>query len=261
MGRSRLTNSLMRQGSVEIHQAPRRMGHGNAIMPTFRSARRSIISAALSASIRNGMGHVLPSVRRVRMKPGHTTETRIPSGASMPRRDRPHVFTQLFVAEYAGHALSGPYPAMEAVMTAADVYRESAPRVCLCLLAGGDASVSEDAFERGFVVASLKPATSRVLVRHIEDLLARGRAELSAGLRDGDQALLASSAEEEPVAAFCAGERERLADARARPRYQRVHALLWRLRILAEVFLMPSTMSLMFSSVSRGCIGMLNSRW
>ena len=110
-------NSLMRQWSTDIHHAPSRMGNGNAITPTFRSARRSIMFAALSASIRNGIGQVLPSVRRVRMNPGHTTQTRIPSGASIPRRASPHVLTQLFVAEYAGHALSGPYPAIEAVMT------------------------------------------------------------------------------------------------------------------------------------------------
>ena len=38
------------------------------------------------------------------------------------------------------------------------------------------------------------------------------------------------------------------------------YALLWRLRSFADVFFMPSTMSWMFCSESRGCIGMLNSR-
>ena len=38
------------------------------------------------------------------------------------------------------------------------------------------------------------------------------------------------------------------------------YALQWRLRSFADVFLMPSIMSCTFCSVSRGCIGMLNSR-
>ena len=75
-----------------------RIGHGKAISPTLRSVRARMMRAALSASMKNGIGHVLRSVMRERTKPGQTTETRIPSGASIPRSESPHVLRQLFVA-------------------------------------------------------------------------------------------------------------------------------------------------------------------
>ena len=49
--------------------------------------------------MKNGIGQVFASVMRERTKPGQTTETRIPSGASMPRSASPQVFTQALVAE------------------------------------------------------------------------------------------------------------------------------------------------------------------
>ena len=64
----------------------------------LRSVRARMIRAARSASMKNGIGHVLRSVMRERTKPGQTTDTRMPSGASIPRRERPHVLRQLFVA-------------------------------------------------------------------------------------------------------------------------------------------------------------------
>ena len=75
--------------------------------PRLRSAPRRIFAAAFGASMKNGIGHVFASVMRERTNPGQTTQTSMPSGASAPRSASPHVFTQLFDAEYDGHALSG----------------------------------------------------------------------------------------------------------------------------------------------------------
>jgi hypothetical protein len=93
------------------------MGHGKAINPTLRPARFRIILAALSASMKKGIGHVFFSVMRERTKPGQIAETRIPSLLSMPLNASAQVFTQLLVAEYEGQLLSGPYPAIDDVMS------------------------------------------------------------------------------------------------------------------------------------------------
>jgi len=76
-----------------------RIGHGNAISPTSLSARRRMMRAALSASMKNGMGHVFRSVMRERTNPGQIAEMRMPSRRQCPRRASAHVLTALFDAE------------------------------------------------------------------------------------------------------------------------------------------------------------------
>ena len=98
-GRRRPRRSFSQKGSVESHQVAKRMGQGKAMRPTLRSTRRRMMRAALSASMKNGMGQVFLSVMRERTKPGQMTETRTPSARRCPRRDSPHVLTQLLVAE------------------------------------------------------------------------------------------------------------------------------------------------------------------
>ena len=58
-----------------------------------------MMRAALSASMRNGIGHVLRSVMRERTNPGQMTDTQMRSLFSMALRDSPHVFTHALVAE------------------------------------------------------------------------------------------------------------------------------------------------------------------
>ena len=111
-----LMNSFNLYGRIERSHVPNRMGQGNAIMPTLRSARRRIIFAALSASMKNGIGQVFLSVSRDLTNPGQMAETLISSCFSIPRNARAHVLRQLFVAEYDGQLFSGPYPAIDAVM-------------------------------------------------------------------------------------------------------------------------------------------------
>ena len=104
----RLTSSFIQNGKMDNPHDARRIGHGNAMRPTLRSTRLRITQAALSASMKNGIGHVFRSVMRERTNPGQTTETLIPSGFNMPRSASPHVLTQAFVAEYAGQLFKGP---------------------------------------------------------------------------------------------------------------------------------------------------------
>src|SRR5574344_1044465 len=95
-------NEDSRSGRIEPNQVTNRIGHGKAISPTFRSTRARITRAAFGASQKNGIGQVLRSVIRDRTKPGQTTFTRMPSGASAPRSAAPHAFTHALEAEYAG---------------------------------------------------------------------------------------------------------------------------------------------------------------
>ena len=106
-GRSEAMNSVIRAGRHESIHTEKRIGHGKAMSPTLRSTRLRIIRAALSASMKNGMGQVFTSVIRDRMKPGQITLTLIPSFFSIPRIASPQVFTHDFVAEYDGHVVSG----------------------------------------------------------------------------------------------------------------------------------------------------------
>ena len=63
----------MQLGKMEPNQAAKRIGHGKTIRPTFFSIRLAIISAALSASIKNGIGQVFLSVILERTNPGQIT--------------------------------------------------------------------------------------------------------------------------------------------------------------------------------------------
>jgi len=100
-------NSMSRAGRHERNHTAKRIGQGKAMRPTFFSTRSRMIRAALSASMKNGMGHVFTSVIRERMNPGHNTLTLIPSFFSIPRIARPQVLTQDFVPEYEGQPESG----------------------------------------------------------------------------------------------------------------------------------------------------------
>ena len=100
-------NSETLHGNADISHTPKRIGHGNAISPTFLSTRSSMTLTAQSASMKNGMGHVLRSVMRERIKPGQITFTHIPSRLSIPRRESAQLFIAAFVAAYAGHVESG----------------------------------------------------------------------------------------------------------------------------------------------------------
>ena len=93
----------------------------------------------------------------------------------------------------------------------------------ILLLAGGDARVREHAVERGYGVACLQPAPRGVLVRDVDDLRIDLRAHFPAGRRDGIEAFRVSPADEESVAALCAGVRKRLADSRACSCDQGIH--------------------------------------
>jgi hypothetical protein len=110
-------NSFTLNGSIDNIHTAKRIGQGNAISPTFLSARERIILAALSASIKNGIGHVFWSVIRERTNPGHIAETEIFSFRKIPLIASAQVFIQLFVAEYDGHDAIGPYPAIDAVIS------------------------------------------------------------------------------------------------------------------------------------------------
>ena len=63
--------------------------------PVYEAGR---LRAAFGASMKNGMGQVLRSVRRDGTNPGHTTFTLMPSGRRKPRRDSPQLFMPAFVA-------------------------------------------------------------------------------------------------------------------------------------------------------------------
>ena len=91
-------NSDTRHGNADISHTPKRIGHGNAISPTFLSTRSSMTFAALSASMKKGMGHVLRSVMRDLTNPGHITFTHMPSRLSIPRSESPQLFIAAFVA-------------------------------------------------------------------------------------------------------------------------------------------------------------------
>ena len=91
-------NSETLHGNADISHTPKRIGHGNAISPTFLSARSSITFTALSASMKKGIGHVLRSVMRDLMNPGHITLTHMPSRFSIPRSESPQLFIAAFVA-------------------------------------------------------------------------------------------------------------------------------------------------------------------
>lgn len=84
---------------MDRNHVPKRIGQGKAIIPLFLSALLRMIFAALSASMKKGIGQVFLSVMRERIKPGQMTFTSIPSGRSMPRRAMLHVFTHAFDAE------------------------------------------------------------------------------------------------------------------------------------------------------------------
>ena len=81
--------SLNLLGKIDMNQVANRIGHGKAIKPIFFSTLVAIISAALSASIKNGIGQVLPSVMRERTNPGHTTQTFMPYFFKSPRKASP----------------------------------------------------------------------------------------------------------------------------------------------------------------------------
>ena len=98
-GTNLFINSLSLWGRIERNHVARRMGQGKAMSPMSRSAREMTVRAALSASMKNGIGHVFLSVSRERMNPGQMTETLTPSFLRKPRRESPHVFMQLLVAE------------------------------------------------------------------------------------------------------------------------------------------------------------------
>ena len=57
-GRKRLKKSLSQNGRIERLHVARRMGHGNAIRPTFRRTRESMMRAAFGASMKNGIGQI-----------------------------------------------------------------------------------------------------------------------------------------------------------------------------------------------------------
>ena len=97
----------MRNGNIESSHVAKRIGHGNAISPMFRSTRSRMILAARSASMKNGIGQVLRSVMRERMNPGQITFTKMPSPFSIPRRESAQLFIAAFVAAYEGHVESG----------------------------------------------------------------------------------------------------------------------------------------------------------
>ena len=94
--------SLNLFGKIEPNQVANLICHGKAINPTFFSMRLAIISAALSASIKYGIGQVFLSVIRERINPGQIVETLIPKGAKDKRKPSPQALTQAFVAEYDG---------------------------------------------------------------------------------------------------------------------------------------------------------------
>ena len=52
--------SLIKLGKIESPQTASRIGHGKAISPMFFSTLCAIISAALSACMKNGIGQVFP---------------------------------------------------------------------------------------------------------------------------------------------------------------------------------------------------------
>ena len=106
-GRRREMNSARRHGSEASSHTPKRIGHGNAISPTFRSTRSRMILAARSASMKNGIGQVLRSVMRDRMNPGQIAFTQMPSPFSIPRKESAQLFIAAFVAAYEGHVASG----------------------------------------------------------------------------------------------------------------------------------------------------------
>ena len=66
---------LTQFGRTDKNQTASRIGQGKAINPTFFSTREAMISAALSASIKKGMGQVFWSVIRERINPGQMTLT------------------------------------------------------------------------------------------------------------------------------------------------------------------------------------------
>ena len=91
-------NSARRQGQTERNQVARRIGQGKAMRPMSRSTRSRMMRAALSASMKNGIGHVLRSVMRERMKPGQITFMRMPSRARGLRKESAQDFIAAFVA-------------------------------------------------------------------------------------------------------------------------------------------------------------------
>ena len=66
---------------------------GKAMRARSRAKPRRMISAAFSADMKNGIGKSLASVMRLFTKPGITTLTFTPRGASSPRRDSPQTLT------------------------------------------------------------------------------------------------------------------------------------------------------------------------
>jgi len=94
--------SLIQLGRIETNHVAKRIGQGKAISPMFLSSLVAMISAAFSASIKNGIGHVFLSVIRERTNPGQMTETLMFSGFNARRRASPHALTQALLALYEG---------------------------------------------------------------------------------------------------------------------------------------------------------------
>lgn len=96
----------MTLGRIEPNQAPNRIGHGKAIKPMFLSILEAIIIAALSASMKKGIGQVFLSVIRERTNPGAIMFTCIFSFASLGRSASPYALTHALLALYEGQPAS-----------------------------------------------------------------------------------------------------------------------------------------------------------
>ena len=94
--------SVSRFGKIDKNHVAKRIGHGKAINPTLSSSRATMISAALSALIKNGIGQVFLSVIRDFTNPGQITLISILSFFKLPRNASPYALTQALVALYDG---------------------------------------------------------------------------------------------------------------------------------------------------------------
>lgn len=93
-------SSLIQLGKIETNHAPKRIGQGKAISPLFFSMRLAMRLAALSASIKKGIGQVFLSVMRERTNPGAKTDTlMLCFFAKSMRKASPQALTQALVAE------------------------------------------------------------------------------------------------------------------------------------------------------------------
>ena len=96
----------MQFGRTEPNQAAKRIGQGKVIRPLFFSMPAAMISAAFSASMKNGIGQVFLSVIRERTNPGQMTFSCMFSLAKRIRIASPYAFTQALDALYDGHPAS-----------------------------------------------------------------------------------------------------------------------------------------------------------